>query len=292
MLIRRGRIYNVLFGLFQAPYYAYAQTMMSEVTPRGYENMFFGLFGITNRASSIIGPNIVQAIINSTNNNWMGFPFLFSLCFAASVVIWFVDIEKGRENCRKYVEERKLMRVARESGLTTDEVIDGVITGELVPEATSSDSGSVEASESLEHHLGIDDVWRKLNAAFAIVPGIVYYEPVMRKFLREFFRTLLKDGVRWVEFRTAPFTRFVLEGQEEACSDPSGVMRAIAEEIEGFKRNMRECIRLKKDYPDVISGYDLVGHEDSGRTLRSLTPELLWFQSECRQQQVNIPFFF
>jgi len=52
MLIRRGRIYNVLFGLFQAPYYAYAQTMMSEVTPRGYENMFFGLFGITNRAVS------------------------------------------------------------------------------------------------------------------------------------------------------------------------------------------------------------------------------------------------
>lgn len=26
--------------------------MMSEVTPRGYENMFFGLFGITNRAVS------------------------------------------------------------------------------------------------------------------------------------------------------------------------------------------------------------------------------------------------
>jgi MFS-type transporter involved in bile tolerance (Atg22 family) len=44
--------YNILFGLFQAPYYSYAQTMMSEVTPRGYENMFFGLFGITNRAVS------------------------------------------------------------------------------------------------------------------------------------------------------------------------------------------------------------------------------------------------
>ena len=47
-------IYNILFGSFQAPYYAYAQTMMSEVTPRGYENMFFGLFGITNRAVSIL----------------------------------------------------------------------------------------------------------------------------------------------------------------------------------------------------------------------------------------------
>lgn len=61
--------YNIIFGLFQAPYYAvssptshstnvilinsvqqYAQTMISELMPRGYDNMFFALFGITNRA--------------------------------------------------------------------------------------------------------------------------------------------------------------------------------------------------------------------------------------------------
>jgi MFS-type transporter involved in bile tolerance (Atg22 family) len=48
--VRDFWLYNIVFGLFQAPYYAYAQTMMSEVTPRGYEGMFFGLFGITNRA--------------------------------------------------------------------------------------------------------------------------------------------------------------------------------------------------------------------------------------------------
>ena len=74
----------------------------------------------------------------------MGFPFLFSICFAGSVVIWFVDVEKGRDNCRKYVEERKLVRVAKESGLTTDEVIDGVATGELIAEASSSGVESVE----------------------------------------------------------------------------------------------------------------------------------------------------
>jgi hypothetical protein len=61
----------------------------------------------------------------------MGFPFLFALCSCASIVIWFVDIEKGRENCRVYVEERKLIRVAKESGLTADEVIEGVATGNL-----------------------------------------------------------------------------------------------------------------------------------------------------------------
>jgi MFS-type transporter involved in bile tolerance (Atg22 family) len=31
--------YNVVFGLFQAPYYAFAQTMMAELTPPGFDNM-------------------------------------------------------------------------------------------------------------------------------------------------------------------------------------------------------------------------------------------------------------
>ncbi|KAL5339159.1 autophagy-related protein 22-like protein [Aspergillus crustosus] len=107
--------YNVVFGLFQAPYYAYAQTMISELMPPGYDNMFFALFGITNRASSIIGPNVIQAIINDTQNNWMGFPFLFAICAAAMGAIVFVDVEKGREDGRRFVEAyRSHIRVHRE----------------------------------------------------------------------------------------------------------------------------------------------------------------------------------
>ncbi|KAN0083284.1 Autophagy-related protein 22-like protein [Elaphomyces granulatus] len=86
---------------------SYSQTMMSELMPHGYENMFFALFGITNRTSSIIGPNVIQAIVNETQNNWMGFPFLFAICTAAMIIICFVDVEKGREDCRKFSEERK-----------------------------------------------------------------------------------------------------------------------------------------------------------------------------------------
>lgn len=84
---------------------------MSELCPPGYENMFFGLFGLSNRASSIIGPNVIQEIINKSNgNNWMGFPFLFALAFVASLVIWFgVDVERGQSDavafalCRRKV---------------------------------------------------------------------------------------------------------------------------------------------------------------------------------------------
>ncbi|THH11038.1 hypothetical protein EW146_g8182 [Bondarzewia mesenterica] len=100
--------YNVVSGLFQAPYYAFSQTMMAELTPPGFDNMFFGLFGLSNRASSMIGPNVIQAIINNTGDNWKGFPFLFSLCTAASIVIWFgVDVTKGRRAAVVWAEERR-----------------------------------------------------------------------------------------------------------------------------------------------------------------------------------------
>ncbi|KZT05595.1 MFS general substrate transporter [Laetiporus sulphureus 93-53] len=111
--------YNVVFGLFQAPYYAFAQTMMAELAPPGFDNMFFGLFGLSNRASSMIGPNVIQAIINNTQNNWKGFPFLFALCTAASLVIWFsVDVTKGRRDAVAWAERH---RSYAETGVFTEE---------------------------------------------------------------------------------------------------------------------------------------------------------------------------
>ncbi|KZV88829.1 MFS general substrate transporter [Exidia glandulosa HHB12029] len=101
-------LYNVFFGIFQAPYYSFSQTMMAELTPPGFDNMFFGLFGLSNRASSMIGPNVIQAIIDDTGNNWMGFPFLFALCAAASLVIWFgVDVQKGRRDAVAFALARR-----------------------------------------------------------------------------------------------------------------------------------------------------------------------------------------
>lgn len=121
--------------------------------------MFFALFGITNRAasttsdlsrsslttrqSSIIGPNVIQAIINDTNNNWMGFPFLFAVCAAAMIAIAFVDIEKGREDCRRFAEQRKVDRVVAESGLSADALVSGKSVVEDGEAAGAALNGSV-----------------------------------------------------------------------------------------------------------------------------------------------------
>ena len=56
----------------------------------------------------MIAPYIVQAIIGKTHDNWQGFPFLFAISTAASLVIWFgVDVEKGRRDAVKWAAAQR-----------------------------------------------------------------------------------------------------------------------------------------------------------------------------------------
>lgn len=63
----------------------------------------------------------------------MGFPFLFAICTAAMIAIGFVDVEKGREDSRKFVQDRKVAqasaqcrREAHENGSATSATHVGV----------------------------------------------------------------------------------------------------------------------------------------------------------------------
>jgi len=103
---------NILLSVFQAPFYAFSQTIMADLVPPGYEKMFFGLYGFSNVASNIIGITIVQMIIDIRNKNRDGFTFLFCLCFVSWLVILFrVDVRKGRTEAFAWAKVQR----ARES---------------------------------------------------------------------------------------------------------------------------------------------------------------------------------
>jgi hypothetical protein len=56
----------------------------------------------------MIGPNVIQVIIDSSGNNWKGFPFLFGLCVVASLIIWFgVDVPKGRRDAVAWADSQR-----------------------------------------------------------------------------------------------------------------------------------------------------------------------------------------
>ncbi|KAI7886704.1 MFS general substrate transporter [Lichtheimia hyalospora FSU 10163] len=92
-------------GFFTAPIWAWQQTMLAELTPKGKENLFFGLFGIVNKASSWIGPVVVGAISQATSNVWMGWPFILALFVVATAIILMIDVDAAKRELADYVDD-------------------------------------------------------------------------------------------------------------------------------------------------------------------------------------------
>ncbi|KAI0465570.1 autophagy protein [Xylaria cf. heliscus] len=97
------------FGFLVCPWYSYSQIMISEVTPRGYEFLFFSLFSIVGKASSFIGPLVCSAIVDAdaSHNNSTPFYFLFSLSLASCIVlVLFVDLQKSQVEQEKFLKDK------------------------------------------------------------------------------------------------------------------------------------------------------------------------------------------
>jgi MFS-type transporter involved in bile tolerance (Atg22 family) len=82
--------------------------MISEVTPRGYEFLFFSLFSIIGKTSSFIGPLVSSAIVDATpsGNASMPFYFLFGLSLLSFGIMFFwLDLKKSSLEQRRFLEE-------------------------------------------------------------------------------------------------------------------------------------------------------------------------------------------
>lgn len=85
--------------------------MISEVTPRGKEFLFFSLFSIIGKTSSFIGPFISSAIIDDTGNNSSPFYFLFALSLASFLfLLFFVDVKQSRVEQADFLDRERLLK--------------------------------------------------------------------------------------------------------------------------------------------------------------------------------------
>lgn len=111
-------VYQVWYGLFVCPWYSYSQIMISEVTPRGKEFLFFSLFSIMGKTSAFIGPMVSSAIIDASpsGNNSLPFYFLLGLSVLSFVLLFFlVDLKKSRVEQEIFLEEEKRIKQRRAS---------------------------------------------------------------------------------------------------------------------------------------------------------------------------------
>ena len=119
--------------------------MISEVTPRGKEFLFFALFSIMGKTSAFIGPIVSSAIIDASpnGNNSLPFYFLFGISLASFCLLaFFVDLKKSRIEQEKFLEEERRAKERRASAIAIGEV-----------DSSSSESGRVEKEKA--NHTGL-----------------------------------------------------------------------------------------------------------------------------------------
>ncbi|KAA8649502.1 hypothetical protein EYZ11_010845 [Aspergillus tanneri] len=174
--------------------------------------------------------------------------------------------------------------------------------------------------DSVQHELGVDEIWRKFQALFDPAGTMLTYEPIVRTFYQRLFERLVDDGLNWVEIRAGGSSgKLVHEGDEDPDPDLDIWWKVMEEELQRFQatekgrrfwgarviwsdwrgnnqeslvRSMKIALQRKQKFPELFSGYDLVAQEDLGRTLMDMAPELLWFQEQTQLLNVSVPFFF
>lgn len=97
---------------------------------------------------------------------------------------------------------------------------------------------TITHDESLQHHHGPNDIWRKFTSCFGILASLLFYEPTYRMFLRRMFKDLLDDGVRYVDIRSAFLIPFYKEDSEEPEDGYEYMIDVLDDEIEKFKESV------------------------------------------------------
>ncbi|KAJ1303106.1 hypothetical protein OPQ81_011307 [Rhizoctonia solani] len=179
------------------------------------------------------------------------------------------------------------------------------------------------AEDRIKDYDMLDQVRDKLIAGYRLARGIVCYEPVLKRFLRQILLSLVEDSVCYAEIRgNFSYKADVWEdGSEtlshrdylvlfnEAVQEVKAQMKSEGREDEFIgaklvytvyrtidKEKLRwyleDCMVLKTEFPDLIAGFDFLGPENRGKPLAYYLEQLIWFQQETKKKGLDIPFIF
>lgn len=146
--------------------------------------------------------------------------------------------------------------------------------------------------------------WSRFLSTFGIIGGFVSYLPLLRSYLKQMCKVHARDGVQYMEARTNFFEEHYIAEDGKTPVAHAQWCRVFKEAVQEARRELREeegietfldariiyctvriitperlrwylddCIALKREFGRLIVGFDLVGHEDPGVTLKEYAPE-------------------
>lgn len=155
-----------------------------------------------------------------------------------------------------------------------------------------------------------DVVWGRFEQAFLALWGLVTYAPVFRDYYYQGLTEFYTDNVMYLELRALLPKIYELDG---STHDRAWTLKTYQDVTRQFTADhpdffgariiftvhrgvnetvmtsvVEEAMKLQRDFPDIMAGFDLVGREDSGRPL--------WYFRDALslpvERGVTLPFFF
>lgn len=166
-------------------------------------------------------------------------------------------------------------------------------------------SNKLEFDTYIKNHLFIQEVdrtnptnniWNSFGTKIVGLGGILFQADNFRKYLKQGMLNFIADGVLHVEARTFIKTLFHADGTTLTVAEEMALFQDVIASVQADHPNfslalivqalkvwpldhieayMRDGVQARKDYPDLIVGFDLVMEEDSFRSTLDTAPVLL-----------------
>ena len=160
------------------------------------------------------------------------------------------------------------------------------------------------------------DIWREFEKRFVRIGGFVSYKPVYEKYLVSMFDTLVADGIQHVELREHLGSRIYDMEHSKGFIGPDSMIyyfqRAVKkvqskepafsavliytnvrfQPVHVIRNDFIEAFALRKRYPSIVKGYDLVAHEDAGNRTDYYRQVWLMRDSLSKAYSVDMPLYF
>jgi len=162
-------------------------------------------------------------------------------------------------------------------------------------------------------NLARPDVWAQFENCWSRVSAIESYAPVSREFTRRELEAAAAENVQVLELRAFLSGPTDLEGHaaggDAAVTQYREVLAEVRKQHPDFQLKLiasrersasprqigeylREALRLRKLYPDLVVGFDLVNEEDRSHTLIDFLDQWLNIDREARAAGIALPYFF
>ncbi|KAH9932261.1 Metallo-dependent hydrolase [Fomitopsis serialis] len=182
---------------------------------------------------------------------------------------------------------------------------------------------TINPSEAYGTHNTPTKIWAKFTSTFLISHHLVYYIPIWEQYIREFILSSVEDGISYVEARinflakymtgrdgleNVPHREWLLsidrvinevkaelakQGRQDEFVGLKIIYTTIRfispEELEWYTE---DALALKQEFPHLIAGFDLVGHEDTLKPLIDYIEPLTKLMRRREELGVDLPFIF